>query len=207
MLPYGLQEGASESDIKAAYRKMAFDAHPDRGGNEEEFKRITAAYEYLTGKRQDKARPPPNPFNDIFGGAGGFDFSSFFGGFGGFNPNVKKKKRRPPSKRSEMGMKIETNVEQIINGRNFEIEYQMSQDCNVCKGVGGKRVDKCGRCEGAGFRMNVQRNQQNMMWSSMEPCNDCEQEGRIFPEGRCSNCAGEGYTVIREKLKFKLVKE
>jgi len=47
----GLKPGATEEEVKKAYRKKAIETHPDKGGNEEEFKKVTEAYEILTGKK------------------------------------------------------------------------------------------------------------------------------------------------------------
>lgn len=85
----GVQRGASESEIKQAYRKLAMKHHPDRGGDPAQFQRIQEAYDTLgdPGKRQQYDNPQPQGFQFHFGGAGNpFDeiFASF--GFGG-NPH------------------------------------------------------------------------------------------------------------------------
>ena len=99
----GVKPGATEDEVKKAYRKKAIETHPDKGGNEEDFKKITEAYEILTGKKQEP-RPEPqfqNPFGgNPFGPFGGNPF-----GRGGFRMNARPLK-----------LDIDLTVVEVFNG-------------------------------------------------------------------------------------------
>jgi DnaJ-class molecular chaperone len=123
----GLKRGASDADIKKAYRSMAMKHHPDRGGDEKKFKEISTAYEALTDPDKKRiidmggdpnAQPGAgfgqNPFefhfntgniNDIFGNFG-------FGGFGG----------QPQRRNKSLNVNVEISLEDILNGKDINAE-------------------------------------------------------------------------------------
>jgi DnaJ-class molecular chaperone len=129
----GLQRGASDADIKKAYRTMAMKHHPDRGGDEIKFKEISQAYEFLTDpqkKQMIDSGIDPNSPNQGFGGfnhhQGGNPFEFHFGagdvndffnnfGFGGFG--------QPRSNRNRsLNIQIEITLEDVLRGKDINAE-------------------------------------------------------------------------------------
>lgn len=127
----GLQRGASEEDIKKAYRKMAMKHHPDRGGDEKKFKEISQAYEFLTDPQKKSiidmggdpnAQPGMSGFNQ-----GPFEFhfgtenlNDLFGnfGFGGFG-------RQPLRRNKSLNINVEVTLEDILKGKDFTAEVNV----------------------------------------------------------------------------------
>ena len=195
----GLSPGASQDEIKSKYKEKAFATHPDRNnGNSEEFLKVTEAYEILSGKKQAKQQEQPfNPFG------GGFDFGQMFNF--NFNPFGEQQEKRPPEKESDMGIRLELTIEEIINGKTYNIEYQKSYDCDKCSGVGGKSKAKCQGCFGSGV-VRQQHSQGGMTFQNVGPCQNCSGRGSIIQEP-CSGCEAKGYKTKKEKLSFKIESE
>ena len=123
----GLKRGASEDDIKKAYRSMAMKHHPDRGGDEQKFKEISTAYEALTNPEKkriidmggDPNAQPGGGFNqgpfEFHFGTG--DLNDLFGGFGfgGFG-------RQPLRKNKSFNVNVEVTLEDILTGKDINAE-------------------------------------------------------------------------------------
>lgn len=128
----GLKRGASDDEIKKAYRKLAMKHHPDRGGDEKKFKEVSTAYEALTNPEKKRiidmggdpnAQPGMGGFNQ--GGPFEFHFNSgnfddLFGnfGFGGFG-------RQPMRKNKSLSINVEISLEDVLNGKDFTAEVSM----------------------------------------------------------------------------------
>ena len=79
----GVARGATEDEIKKAYRRLAAKHHPDRGGNTAKFQEIQSAYETLTDPQKRAQHDNPNPFSNFDqGGTNGSHFEFHFGGGG-----------------------------------------------------------------------------------------------------------------------------
>jgi curved DNA-binding protein len=128
----GLQRGASDEDIKKAYRSMAMKHHPDRGGDEQKFKEISTAYEALTDPEKKRIidmggdpnaqsgrfRHGNNPFEFHFGAG---DINDIFGNFGfggGFG-------RQPMRKNKSFNVNVEVTLEDILLGKDINAEIGM----------------------------------------------------------------------------------
>jgi curved DNA-binding protein len=128
----GLKRGASDDEIKKAYRKLAMKHHPDRGGDEKQFKEISTAYDALTDPEKKRivdmggdpnAQPGrsggfgSNPFEFHFN-SGNFDdvFSNF--GFGGFG-------RQPMQKNKSLNITVEITLEEVLTGKDFTAEVSI----------------------------------------------------------------------------------
>ena len=131
----GLQRGASDDEIKKAYRKLAMKHHPDRGGDQNKFKEISTAYETLSDPDKKRiidmggdpnAQPgmggfhhhgPGNPFEFHFGAG---DINDLFGnfGFGGFG-------RQPMRKNKSLNINVTVTLEDVLNGKDFTAELSM----------------------------------------------------------------------------------
>ena len=128
----GLSKGASDEDIKKAYRRLAMKHHPDRGGDEKKFKDIAAAYEALSNPEKKRiidmggdpnAQPGAsgfrgaNPFEFRFGSDDLDDFINRFG-FGGFSQQPKKHNR-------SVRVNIELTFEDILTGKEVNAEINI----------------------------------------------------------------------------------
>ncbi len=206
----GVQKGATDDEIKKAYRKVAKKYHPDMNpGNKEaeaKFKEAAEAYEVLgdAEKRQKydqfgHAAFDPNMggggYGGGFGGFGGFDdlgdiFGSFFGGgFGGSS----SRRRNGPRKGADITERILLTFEEAAFGVKKQLKIYRVEDCNDCHGTGsadknGKKT--CSVCHGTG---NVTR-VQNTMFGQMQtstPCTACGGKGFVI-ENPCTKCRGRG---------------
>jgi molecular chaperone DnaJ len=196
MNPYeilGLQPNASKAEIKKQYKKKALETHPDRNnGNDEEFKKVTEAYEILCGKRQQQSNQGFNPFDEF-----GFNINldDFFGGFAGRHAK-KRSQERPPERDDQINFGLNLNLAEVKNGKQIKIEYQKSENCKNCNGIGGKEKNTCCRCGGAGvLRMN--RQQGPMVFSQQITCSDCSGEGCQIID-ICDKCSGRGFVIKTE---------
>lgn len=164
----GVSKGASEDEIKKAYRQSAKKYHPDlHPGDkecEEKFKEVNEAYEVLSDKdkkaRYDQYGHAGVDPNFSAGGAGGYGaygqgididdiFSSFFGGFGGRrsnNPNA-------PSRGSDVEASIYISFEEAAKGCKKTVSYDCVSSCDECHGTGAKpgtQPKTCSVCGGSG---------------------------------------------------------
>jgi DnaJ-class molecular chaperone len=154
----GLDKGASDADIKKAYRKLAMKHHPDKGGDPEQFKKIQAAYDVLSDpeKRQNFDRfgtaeaPPqgPNP-NDIFA-------QMFGGAFGG---------PRGPVRRADHHHELKITLEEAYRGLARTFKVTLSKPCFACR-------KQCSQCRGRG---SVQIQMGPMAFN--QPCPSCGGQG------------------------------
>ena len=183
----GVKPGATEEEVKKAYRKKAVETHPDKGGKEEDFKKITEAYEILTGKKQEP-RPEPQ-FHNPFGGNPFGPFGNPFGGRGGF-----RMKARP------LNLEIDLTVEEVFHGCTKKVNFYADRTCNTCNGTGGLKFDTCNHCGGRGAHV---QNMHGMQTFTM--CNYCGGTGKMKIQN-CVNCNGVGIKKNIENFDINIPK-
>ena len=205
----GIQKGASDDEIKKAFRKMAKQYHPDlHPGDkqaEEKFKQINEAYEVLSDAekraRYDQfghAGVDPN-FGAGAGGypGGGFDvdlgdlFSSFFGGGRRANPNA-------PRRGSDVGASVVISFEESARGVKQQVTVPVVGVCPDCGGSGaakGTEAKVCPQCRGTGQETRSQRTPFGVM-QTQTVCSRCRGRGRII-ETPCRTCSGTGQVRTR----------
>ena len=209
----GVPRTATEEDIKKAFRKLAFQYHPDRNRSpdaEARFKEINEAYEVLsdTNKRATYDRfghnGPPGFGNfegfGNFGGFGGFGdiFETFFGGAATMS-------RRGPQRGADLRYDLEISFEEAVFGCEKEIELARSETCSVCNGsraAPGSQPTTCPTCQGSG---EVRRVQQSIFgqFVNVSECNRCRGEGRIVTEP-CPQCRGTGKERKVRKIAVRI---
>jgi molecular chaperone DnaJ len=202
---------AAPDEIKRAYRQQARRHHPDAGGDEEAFKRITHAFQVLSDPerraRYDRfgddgtpnTRGNGDPFG--FGGAGfgnvGDVIDAFFGSaFGG--------QARSGGQRRDVGRDVlvglELTLEEVATGVKRDVEVEVATACDQCGGSGSATggSSRCHDCGGAGQVQRVVRTAFGQL-ATAAPCSACRGSGRRI-EDPCVGCGGEGRRTERRTI-------
>ena len=187
----GIQMGASDDEIKKAFRKMAKQYHPDLHPGDAEaeakFKEVNEAYEVLSDADK-KAR------YDQYGHAG-VDPNFGAGGFGGGRTN-----RNAPRQGERIVQNVTITFEEAAFGCTKEISVSRIENCDECGGSGcaeGTTAEVCTQCGGSGTVMRQQRTAFGVMQTSAE-CPNCHGKGKIIHQP-CQRCKGQG--LIRRNKK------
>ena len=203
----GVAKGASEDEIKKAYRQMAKKYHPDLNPGDKEaearFKEVNEAYEVLSDS-QKKARYDQYGHAGVdpnFGAGGyqgyGFDgmdidlgdiFSSFFGGGGArrSNPNA-------PRRGSDVSASVVISFEEAARGCKKQVDVRLVDTCSDCRGSGaakGSAPKPCPACNGTGQERRQQRTPFGVI-QTQSVCARCRGKGKIIDKP-CSTCSGTG---------------
>lgn len=200
----GLTKGASQDDIKKAYRTLAKKYHPDLNkepGAEEKFKEINEAYETLSDE-QKKARYDQYGFDDPtqgFGGQGGAGFGGF-GGFGGFEDIINqffggggRRTSNGPSQGADVEKSLNITFEEAVFGCKKRIRITVDDECISCGGTGAASKSDIKTCSKCGGRGRVIMRQQTIFgYTNVEAaCPDCGGRGKIITK-KCPECSGKG---------------
>ena len=209
----GVSKGASDDEIKKAYRKLAKKYHPDVNPGDQaaeaKFKEVNEAYSILSDKekraRYDQfghAGVDPNYGAGGPGGGFGFDmgdtdlgdiFGSFFGGgFGGFGGSSSAR-RNGPQKGESLRANLTITFEEAAFGCEKEINLNRSEECEACHGSGcepGTTAETCPDCRGTGV-VRVQQRTGGFAFSSTAACARCRGTGKII-HSPCKACSGSG---------------
>jgi len=222
----GIERGASQDEIKKAFRKLAFQYHPDRNKEpdaEEKFKEFSEAYAVLSDPEKKKQY-------DMFGHAGisgrysaedifrgvnlrdiftefGFGddllgriFGGIFGGgFSGFQ------RQRGPRRGSDLQTRIEVDLEQAAFGTEVEISLNRLQRCTKCGGTGaepGTDLTTCSKCNGRG---RIEHRTQSLFGQMIRvvACDRCNGRGKTA-ETPCNNCRGRSLEERKSRLNVKV---
>ena len=218
----GISRGASEDDIKKAYKKLARKYHPDLNPGdkeaEEKFKEVNEAYEVLSDAdkkaRYDQyghAGVDPNFGAGGFGGGfdGSFDFGdlgdifgSFFGGgFGGgrrTNPNA-------PQRGESIRLSLAISFEEAAFGCEKAVTVERYEECDTCHGNGctpGTTPEVCPDCHGTGT-VQVRRQTPMGVFATSSPCSRCGGKGKIIHQP-CKDCRGTGAVRKRKTIQASI---
>ena len=218
----GVTRTATEDEIKKAYRKLAFESHPDRNPDdskaEARFKEATEAYEVL---RDTTKRARYDQFGHLEAGAGsgpmgggasGFDladalraFMRDFGDVGGFDDLFGApggESRHGPRRGDDLQVRLKLTLEEIAAGVEKKIRVKHERRCATCSGRGGSGETRCAECQGRG---QVRRVQQSFFgqFVSVAPCPRCGGEGSTLRDP-CKTCSGDGRVSETDTIAVKV---
>src|SRR3954464_1041951 len=208
----GLQRGADEAAVKAAYRRLAKECHPDRHNGcrdqEARFKAISEAYDVLKDPQKraaydrfGKAAFQNGGNGDPFGEAGfnGFSdiFSTIFGEF--MDP---RGARQNAARGADLRYDLELTLEEAFAGVEKTIAVESLARCEVCHGRGCTKTDRCAdTCQTCGGMGKVRA--QQGFFVVERGCPTCRGSGEVISDP-CANCHGEGRAVSQRKLSVKI---
>jgi molecular chaperone DnaJ len=210
----GVPRDASQDDVRAKFRRLALENHPDRNKDlkaQEKFKEINSAYQVLSDPQK---RAQYDRFGHMGGGGargsgqgfegpenfGGFGdvFDAFFGGFG-----------TRAHKASQNGRDIHTatsiSFEESVFGVDKEMDVERVEPCSICKGVGaepGSNSTQCSHCNGVGQVKRVQRSIFGQ-FTQVGPCTHCNGNGSIITNP-CSHCRGAARERRNRKIRVDI---
>lgn len=209
----GVPRTATPDELKAAFRKLARQYHPDvnkEADAEERFKEINEAYAILSDADQRAAYDRYGHAGVRSPGQGGFnvdfnDFADIFGdlfGFGGFGRSSTRT-RNAPRRGADLQYRLDLNFEEAVFGIEKEIEITRDEICNTCNGTGAKPGTspvRCSTCNGAG---EVRQVRQTFIGSMVQvaTCPTCHGTGETI-SSPCPTCQGHG---LERRIRTKLV--
>jgi molecular chaperone DnaJ len=216
----GVERTIDAAGLKAAYRKLAMQHHPDRNGGCDDsmarFKEISEAYSILS---DDQKRAAYDRFghagvnggggfggqgqgftdvNDIFSQVFGDAFGDVFGGRAGGGA-----RQHGPRRGSDLRYDLEITLEQAYKGADVEIAVPTTAACEACEGSGAKKgaqASTCSTCQGAGRVRSA-----NGFFQVERTCPHCGGAGsRLAAADACTTCAGHGQVRKNRKLQLKV---
>jgi molecular chaperone DnaJ len=207
----GVAKGATQQEIKKAYRQLARQYHPDVNDApdaEERFKQINEAYEVLSDPEK---RTMYDRFGTVKPGMGGFDgfrdpfdiFAEVFGNLGGFGFGTGR--RSGPRRGRDIRTRVDITFEEAAFGAQKEVNVRRMEICSTCDGSGaqpGTRPERCPECNGSG---QVRRAQQTILGSfvNITTCPHCEGSGQVIRDP-CEECNGSGKIYRQRKLSVDI---
>ena len=223
----GVEKGATDAEIKSAYRKKAKELHPDLNKDdpkaEEKFKEAQEAYSVLSDENKRRmydqyghsavggAASGPGGFGGFsnFEGAD-FDFGDIFdsifggatGGFGGFSNFGGRSSGPRATQGSDVLMRMDLSFEEAIYGCEKVFNLDVIEDCDECHGHGGFDREECSTCHGKG---TITSQQQTILGAFMSTttCPDCQGKGKTYKR-KCSECNGKGKLKKKKKITINI---
>jgi molecular chaperone DnaJ len=214
----GLSRGATEADIKTAYRKLAVRYHPDKNPGdheaEERFKEAAEAYSVLSDAEQ-RARYDRFGHAGVSSGAGAagwgaagfggiedilgdlFGFGDVFGGRGGGGGG----RRSAAQRGADLRYDLEMTLEEAAGGMTAQLRIPRLEACDACQGAGaapGTQPETCPTCSGAG-----QVRYQQGFFSVARTCGNCRGSGRVI-KTPCEACKGAGRVERERSMEVKI---
>src|SRR5712671_1155855 len=224
----GVAKGASQDEIKKAYRKLARQYHPDKNPGDKEaedtFKRVQGAYDVLSDDEKRKqydrfgstnGRPGPGGqnVNFDFGGFDVGDLGDLFGGIFGGGARGGTRTQRQPVRGDDVIAEVHLSFEDALHGSEVKVPVELTVSCRECGGTGarpGTAPVICPECNGRGVRSESQG-----LFALSQPCPRCRGNGTVI-EQPCPKCHGSGrerrlktYTVkikpgVKDGTKIRL---
>ncbi len=228
----GINKGASEEEVKKAFRKLAHKYHPDKGGDEKKFKEINEAYQVLSNKEKRQqydrfgrvfegqpgagfggewpfgfAQSQGGPFGEVkfdFGGGGDFgDINDIFDAF--FEGLGVRQKRRTYQRGADIQIIQEISLEEVFRGLEKEINFQTLVRCEKCQGIGHDAKAGFNKCETCGGRGEIRETRKSFFgdFVQVKACDKCFGTGQI-PKKICEVCHGSGRIRGSRSIKVEI---
>ncbi|MFH1174959.1 MAG: molecular chaperone DnaJ [archaeon] len=204
----GLSKHATQEEIKAAYKKLAKQYHPDVNKDHtatEKFKEINEAMSVLSDpkKREQYDRFGSDSFRHNQQGFDNFDFNDVFEQFfgedmGGFGFNFSQRQRRG----KDIVHDVTLDLEETVTGKKETLSIRKTEHCSHCNGEGGTGLKQCKACHGRGVRAVTHRTPFGLVQTT-GTCSDCHGKGEIADE-ECSHCNGEGVQHTTKKIEVEI---
>ena len=225
----GVSKGASDAEIKKAYRKLAMKYHPDYNPGDKDaeakFKEINEANEVLSDPKKRQlydqygfAGVDPTYAAQNGGGPGGFSgfggdgvdlgdiFGDIFGGgFGGFGGSSRQANPNAPRKGQDIRVRITLSFDEAVHGCKKNITITRQQECTECHGSGcaaGTSPETCPDCGGRGYVIRQQRTPFGVM-QTQQPCSRCGGKGKLV-KNPCKVCHGSGKVATKKTLEVSI---
>src|SRR5436305_6123453 len=222
----GVKKGASQDEIKKAYRKLARQHHPDANPGdkaaEERFKEVQTAYDVLSDEKKRKeydrfgstnGRGPGGPGPNVdFGNVDFGDIGDILGGIFG-NAAGRGRGRPQPVRGHDLETEVRLSFEDSLRGSEVKVPVEVTVACSDCGGTGaqpGTAPVICPDCNGRGVKAESQG-----LFALSQPCPRCRGNGTVI-EKPCAKCHGSGrerriktYTVkvkpgVKDGTKIRL---
>ena len=207
----GVPRTATDKEIKKAFRRLAFEYHPDhnhKDGAEEKFKEINEAYEVLSdaNKRAAYDHFGHGGTEDFFSrGFEGFDFGGFGDIFEAFFGGMTSASHRTSQRGADLHYQVTTSFEEAAFGCEKEISIKRTEVCSLCRGTGakpGSQSSRCPNCNGTGQVRKVQRSLFGRFINAAI-CDQCRGEGKVITEP-CPQCRGAGREKHQRRISIKV---
>ena len=211
----GVTKGASQDEIKKAYRKLARQYHPDKNPGDKEaedaFKRVQGAYDVLSdeekrkqydrfGSTNGRSGPGGQNVNFDFGGFDVGDLGDLFGGiFGG--RGAQRAQQRRPVRGHDVEAEVHLSFEDSLQGAEAKVPVEITTACRECGGTGaapGTAPVICPQCNGRGVTSESQG-----LFALSQPCPRCRGNGTVI-EKPCAKCHGSGRERRRRTFTVKI---
>ena len=215
----GVPEHATQKEIKAAYRRLSKQYHPDQNpGSEERFKEVSSAYDVIGDSEKRKQYDEMRRLGPMgfAGGGGGFtagpgaegftfvgdlgDLGDLFGGLFG-RGRAARGRGAGPARGDDLETELHLSFLDAVNGVTTTVHVTSESTCSTCHGAGaapGTSPVVCPRCAGRG---TIEENQGPFSFS--QPCPQCGGRGMIV-EKACPTCRGSGVAVQPRQVKVRV---